>query len=156
MDSEVIFTRSASPAEAIERLVRSAMTSVVAALYRLNNPRLAAALKEARERGLSVRLVLNHNDHYEENQAAQTTLRDYNIPFRIARGRARDKSKMHHKFAVVDSWIALTGSYNWTLESEERNYENLLLLREPQLVTPFVREFEELWAEGQAPQSPGR
>jgi mitochondrial cardiolipin hydrolase len=154
MDFEVIFTRSGSPAEAIERLVRSAVTSVSAALYRLNNPRLAAALKEARERGLSVRLVLNDNDHYEENQAARNTLRDYDIAFRIARGRAGDKSKMHHKFAVVDSRIALTGSYNWTLESEERNYENLILLRESRLVTSFVQEFEELWAEGQAPEAP--
>jgi mitochondrial cardiolipin hydrolase len=152
MDSEVIFTRSGSPAEIIEGLIRSAITSVTAALYRLNNPRLAAVLKEARERGLSVRLVLNDNDHYEENQAARRTLRDYNIPFRILHGRVGDKSKMHHKFAVVDSRIALTGSYNWTLESEERNYENLILLRESRLVTPFAQEFEELWAEGQAPE----
>jgi len=153
MDSQVIFTRSGSPAEVIERLIGSAVASVAAALYRLSNPRLAGALKEARQRGLSVRLVLNDNDHYEENQAARRTLKNYDIPFRIARGRAGDKSKMHHKFAVVDGRIALAGSYNWTLESEERNYENLILLREPLLVAPFVQEFDELWAEGQVPEA---
>ena len=156
MDSEVIFTRSGCPAAVIEGLVRPAVVSVVAALYRLSNPRLAAALKQARERGLSVRVVLNENDHYEENQAARRTLRDCNIAFRILHGRAGDKSKMHHKFAVVDGRIALTGSYNWTLESEERNYENLVVLGESWLVAPFVREFEELWAEGRTPQPPER
>jgi cardiolipin hydrolase len=155
MDSEVIFTRSGSPAAVIEGLIRGAVTSVVAALYRLNSPRLTAVLKEARERGISVRVVLNENDHYEENQAARRTLRDYNIAFRILHGRAGDKSKMHHKFAVVDGRIVMTGSYNWTLESEERNYENLVMLREPRLVMPFVTEFEELWTEGRAPQPPG-
>lgn len=155
MDSEVIFTRSGCPAAVIEGLIRPAATSVVAALYRLSNPRLAVVLREAQERGLSVRVVLNENDHYEENQAARRTLGDYNIAFRILHGRAGDKSKMHHKFAVVDSRIVLTGSYNWTLESEERNYENLVMLREPRLVMPFVWEFEELWAQGRAPQPPG-
>lgn len=151
MDSEVIFTRSGSPAEIIEGSIRSAITSVVAALYRLGNPRLAAELRGARERGVSVRLVLNNNDHYEENQAAQRTLKDYDIDFRTLHGRVGDKSKMHHKFAVVDGRTVLTGSYNWTLESEERNYENLVMLREPGLVASFVSEFERLWVEGRRP-----
>lgn len=150
-DSEVLFTRSTSGADAVAGLIRSATSSVVAALYRLNSPKLAAALDEAKARDVFIRICLNDNDHYEENQAAQQTLRGLGIPFRLLHGRSGATSKMHHKFAVIDWHTVLTGSYNWTLESEERNYENLLVLRERRLVVAYAEEFEALWREGHAP-----
>ena len=57
---------------------------------------------------------------------------------------------MHHKFAILDGTVVVTGSYNWTLESEEQNYENVLVLREPELVKAYGPEFEALWAEAKA------
>jgi phosphatidylserine/phosphatidylglycerophosphate/cardiolipin synthase-like enzyme len=153
-DSEIIFTRSSSGAEVVEALMRSATSSIVAALYRLNNPRLASALNEAQARGVFIRVCLNNNDHYEENQAAQETLRGFGIPLRLLHGRSGAASKMHHKFAVIDWQTVVTGSYNWTLESEERNYENLVVLRDRRLVVPYAEEFEALWREGQASDLP--
>jgi len=41
----------------------------------------------------------------------------------------------------------LTGSYNWTFASEEENYDNVLILREPRLVGIYQAEFEALWEE---------
>jgi phosphatidylserine/phosphatidylglycerophosphate/cardiolipin synthase-like enzyme len=151
-DSEVIFTRSQSGAETVEGLIRSATSSVVAALYRLSSSRLAAALDEAKARDVFIRICLNDNDHYEENQAAQRTLRGLEIPFRLLHGRSGTPSKMHHKFAVVDWHTVVTGSYNWTLESEERNYENLVVLRERRIVVAYAEEFEALWREGHVPE----
>jgi len=149
-DSEVFFTRSISGAATVEELIRSATSSIVAALYRLNSPRLAAALAAASKRGVFVRICLNANDHYEENRMAQETLRGFGIPFRLVQGRSGGASKMHHKFAVIDGQTAVTGSYNWTLESEERNYENLVVLRDRHLVVAYAEEFEALWREALA------
>ena len=58
---------------------------------------------------------------------------------------------MHHKFAILDNHTVLTGSYNWTPESEEQNYENLLVLREPAQVEAYQREFEALWEASREP-----
>ncbi|MGE3822383.1 MAG: phospholipase D-like domain-containing protein [Isosphaeraceae bacterium] len=52
---------------------------------------------------------------------------------------------MHHKFAVFDEKIALTGSYNWTRGAARDNEENLIVSTDPRLVGPFVRAFEALW-----------
>jgi phosphatidylserine/phosphatidylglycerophosphate/cardiolipin synthase-like enzyme len=52
---------------------------------------------------------------------------------------------MHHKFAVVDRQTVLTGSYNWTMESEDENHENLIIMRETDLVEAYLREFDVLW-----------
>jgi phosphatidylserine/phosphatidylglycerophosphate/cardiolipin synthase-like enzyme len=41
----------------------------------------------------------------------------------------------------------LTGSYNWTTESEQENYENVIVLREPIQVQQYREEFEALWSQ---------
>jgi phosphatidylserine/phosphatidylglycerophosphate/cardiolipin synthase-like enzyme len=56
---------------------------------------------------------------------------------------------MHHKFVILDGAAVLTGSYNWTTESEEQNYENLVILSDPAQVRTFQEEFEELWREAE-------
>lgn len=150
---EVIFTRSRSGAEALEELVSAARVSIDAALYRLANARLVSVLGAARQRGVSIRLCLNFNDHYEENRAAQAMLRNHAIAFRLLGGRKGTGSKMHHKFAVIDGSAVAVGSYNWTMESEQGNYESLLLLRSTQVAAAFTGEFEALWKEGWTPEA---
>ncbi|MGH9651229.1 MAG: phospholipase D-like domain-containing protein, partial [Terriglobales bacterium] len=59
MDAELLLTRSSSVVEAIERLIEASKTSIDAALYRLNHPRLAGALQAAAARGVRVRLILD-------------------------------------------------------------------------------------------------
>jgi phosphatidylserine/phosphatidylglycerophosphate/cardiolipin synthase-like enzyme len=152
--AEVFFTRSRSGAEVLENLISGARVSIVAALYRLANMRLASALGAARQRGVSTRLCLNLNDHYEENRAAQAVLRDHAIAFRLLGGRVGRGSKMHHKFVVIDGHTVAMGSYNWTMESEERNYDNLVVLRSPGAAAAYTGEFEALWREGWTPESP--
>ena len=53
---------------------------------------------------------------------------------------------MHHKFVILDYQTVLTGSYNWTNESEDENQENLLVLRDAYSVGAYTQEFEALWA----------
>ena len=146
MDAELLLTRSCSVAEAIERLIAASKSSIDAALYRLNHPRLARSLEAAAARGVCVRLVLDRNK-YEETRATRELVAAAAIPFQLRYGREGPGSKMHHKFAIFDRKVAITGSYNWTVESEEQNYENLLVLREPALVTICQNEFEALWEE---------
>jgi len=147
MNAELLLTRSGSVAEAIERLIGASETSIDAALYRLNLPRLARALEEAAARGVRVRLVLDRNK-YEETPATRDLLANSAIPCLLGYGREGPGSKMHHKFAIFDGKVAITGSYNWTVESEEQNFENLIVLPEAKLVEVLQREFEALWKEG--------
>lgn len=51
----------------------------------------------------------------------------------------REAGLMHHKFALMDDAWLLTGSFNWTYNS---NAENLLALADPALVAAFRAEFE--------------
>lgn len=140
-----VFSARTSIAKAVERCIRNCSSSLEAALYRFNNPRIAGAIREVQGRGASVRLLLDHGK-YSSDRETRRLLELNEITFRLLRGRKPSESKMHHKFAVVDRKVLITGSYNWTLESEETNYENVILLEEPRIVVRYSEEFELLWA----------
>ena len=151
MDSTVEFSRADALAHRIVSMVWNLEVSLEAALYRINNPILAQALAEAAGRGVQLRLVLD-GGKFQSDPVTRNLLEIHRLPFRLLHGRSGPGSKMHHKFAILDSRSVITGSYNWTMESEEENYENLLVLRELTLVEQFREEFEALWnaAEGNA------
>ncbi|XP_011494433.1 PREDICTED: mitochondrial cardiolipin hydrolase [Ceratosolen solmsi marchali] len=52
---------------------------------------------------------------------------------------------MHHKFAVIDNEILITGSANWTLQAFFGNCENLIITNQCELVQAYSLEFEKLW-----------
>ncbi|MFZ0963182.1 MAG: phospholipase D-like domain-containing protein [Terriglobia bacterium] len=141
---EIKFARSESVADVIMDLLHGASSSIDGALYRFNHPGLAQALEEAVHRGVRVRLLVDGNK-YKESPITQELLTGAIIPFRLAFGRQGRGSKMHHKFVILDQQTVLTGSYNWTLESEDENHENLIILRDPRPVEAYTREFEALW-----------
>lgn len=142
--NQTLFTSEGSVAGTIEQLLLEARVSVDAALYRLTNPLLARALGEAQNRGIRVRLLIDRNK-YREDMTIRELLADNSLLFHAIYGREGKGSKLHHKFAVLDNNTVLTGSYNWTIESEERNFDHLTILREPGLVLAYQREFERLW-----------
>lgn len=146
--ARVLFTSQVSVASVIEGLLRQATTSVDAALYRLTNPQLTKALESAHRRGLRVRLLTDQGK-FEATQATRDLLSDTAIPYRTLMGLKGGGGKLHHKFAILDRRIVLAGSYNWTLESEEENYDHLLVLQEPQLAAAYLEEFERLWTAAQ-------
>ena len=142
---EIKFARSESVADVIISHLQEATTSIDGALYRFNHPGLAQAMEEAAERGVRIRLLVDGNK-YKESRTTQELLSGGVIPFRLAFGRQGRGSKMHHKFVILDRQTVLTGSYNWTNESEDENQENLLVLRDAYSVGAYTQEFEALWA----------
>ena len=55
----------------------------------------------------------------------------------------RDTALMHHKFALIDDQLLLSGSFNWTYNS---NAENLIVSAEPALIEAFRQEYNRLKA----------
>ena len=144
MSSEAVFSRVTNIAERIRELIGETAHSLDAALYRLNNPQLAEALRQSAARGTRVRLILDRGK-YDSDAATRALVAESGLRCRLLRGRVEPESKMHHKFAILDDRTVLTGSYNWTMESQENNFENLLILRDSLRALGYKKEFEALW-----------
>lgn len=73
--------------------------------------------------------------------SAYPTLKRLGVPVKVER---RDP-KLHHKVGIIDNTTAILGSYNWTLSANDKNDENVLVVRNPAIATLFTRAFDELW-----------
>ena len=60
-----------------------------------------------------------------ESQGALIAAAQAGVPVRIT----SNPKLMHNKFAVIDGATVLTGSYNFTWSAQNRNAENVLVLR---------------------------
>lgn len=142
-----VFSRDASIATAVKRLIRETEVSIDAALYSFNSDALSRCLAEAQRRGIQVRLLTDRSK-YKQSQLTRKLLKDARFAHRLSRGRNGSDSKMHHKFLILDQSIVVTGSYNWTLASETQHFENIVVIREPDSVCHYRSEFNALWDAG--------
>jgi phosphatidylserine/phosphatidylglycerophosphate/cardiolipin synthase-like enzyme len=52
---------------------------------------------------------------------------------------------MHHKFAVIDDFLLINGSLNWTAKGVRQNHENVIISDSKVYIREFKTEFKQLW-----------
>ncbi|MFM8525327.1 MAG: phospholipase D-like domain-containing protein [Cyanobacteriota bacterium] len=62
--------------------------------------------------------------------------------------------KLHHKIAVMDDHLVISGSFNWSPSAAHQNDETLLLIDSPSLAAHFRREINRLWQGAELGVSP--
>lgn len=55
-----------------------------------------------------------------------------------------NKYTLHHKVFIVDNSTVITGSFNFSANATQSNDENLVVIRDPDLVAQYVAEYERL------------
>ncbi|MFK7928554.1 MAG: phospholipase D-like domain-containing protein [Myxococcota bacterium] len=126
--------------ETLQSLVENTRRSLDIAVFTLTDDRLSDAVRDAHKRGVAVR-VLSDDDKAYDRGSDVLRLRDSGLNVHF------DKSPyhFHHKFAVIDDRILVTGSYNWTRGAAKHNAENFLVTEDPGQVADFARAFDKMW-----------
>ena len=125
----------------IEREIDAAAKRIDVAVYTFTSRPLAQALDDARERGVRVRVILDPSNASGSYSKAAYLINN-GVDVRVERG----VGLMHHKFALIDDSVLITGSFNWTASAEAENDENILVLKGfPATYRAYLREFERLW-----------
>lgn len=139
---EVVFTPSYECENKIVDLIDHSKTSIDVAVYSINNSQIVAALKLAKQRNVTIR-ILTDRLQAAGKYSMVTDLHDTGLNIRV-----HSKNKIeHNKFAIFDGETVSTGSYNWTNAASEKNSENcLFLIKEPEHVRSYQMRFEELWS----------
>lgn len=146
---EVYFSPNGGAAHAIIEKLDGAKKSIDVAMYAFTSRELAWALIRAHEKGINVRVLLD-GDFIKDKYSKHNFLSKRGINVRIDKSHllqsGESKGRMHHKFAIIDNKILITGSYNWTASAEKRNDENLLIFKNaPELVKAYRKEFDKIW-----------
>lgn len=101
---------------------------------------LADALITAHNRGVNVTVIID--DQYKTSAGSEyQRILNAGIDIRT------DNSwrLMHHKVMVVDGYIIVTGSYNWSAAAEDDNWENIIILESTTISDTYMEEFNRIW-----------
>jgi phosphatidylserine/phosphatidylglycerophosphate/cardiolipin synthase-like enzyme len=139
--AEALFSPGEACVRRITGLLGAATTSVDICVFTITDDRIARAIAGAHGRGVRVR-VISDDDKSQDRGSDVIDLAQQGVPVALDRSAYH----MHHKFAVFDERILLTGSYNWTRGAANLNEENIVVLDEPRLVAAFREAFEALWS----------
>ena len=138
--TEVYFSLYDNPQKEIIKNINQAQAFINIAMYIFTDREISLPLIKAQERGVKVRLYLDQ-DQVDYKYSQSRFLVQKGIKVRIS----TNNYIMHHKFAIIDNRLLLTGSYNWTFSANNRNDENLLIIDDPEIIEIFQNQFVNLW-----------
>ncbi|XP_077548292.1 uncharacterized protein LOC144161502 isoform X1 [Haemaphysalis longicornis] len=119
----------------------SAERTLDVCVYMITCHALGDAILSSHRRGRAIRIITEaEGDDTPGSQIGR--LRAAGIPVRVNK---HSSFLMHHKFALVDREVLISGSFNWTRQAITGNHENLLITAEPDVVDLYVKEFAHLW-----------
>lgn len=135
-----LFSPNGGARDAILSQIGQAQNEILVALYYFTDPLLAEGLITAKNRGVTVQVILDRSQKTGRySQAKRLTEAGIPIHFDL------NHRIFHHKFMVVDNRIVITGSQNWTKSAETVNAENTLILQgDTDLIQNYRSEFYRL------------
>lgn len=132
---------------AAERAQPSKRNTIHAAIFNINDHRIADKLIEAHHAGVEVRLITDAKKLHPAAtwQTQDDRLLQAGVP--LIGYRLEGRGAMHAKFALFNGRRLTTGSFNWELGSSKENHENMLLTEHPELIKAYAKRFEALAAQ---------
>jgi phosphatidylserine/phosphatidylglycerophosphate/cardiolipin synthase-like enzyme len=134
--AQVCFSPNKGCTEAIVRELDGAKSEILVQAYSFTSTAIAEALLAAHKRGVQVSAILDKSQRGARHTSA-TFLADAGITTYVDSSHAI----AHNKIIIIDRSTLITGSFNFTKAAEERNAENLLILRSPQLAEIYVENW---------------
>lgn len=131
--AQVYFSPKDGCTDAIIKKINNAKTDILVQAYSLTSIPIMKALLNVRKRGVKVEVILDKSQQTEKYTSA-TFLANAGIPTFID-----DKHTIaHNKIMIIDKETVITGSFNFTRAAEEKNAENLLIIRNKDLAKVYM------------------
>lgn len=132
----VYFSPKGGCTQAIITQLDKAQTSVLVQAYSFTSASIAKALLNTHKRGVKVEVILDKSQRTEKYSSADF-LANSGIPTRIDSAHAI----AHNKIIIIDGETVITGSFNFTRAAEEKNAENLLIIRDKTLACKYLENW---------------
>lgn len=117
--------------------------TMLVCVFTMTNDDLANALRRAKARGVDIRII-SDDDLLGMVGSDLKALHSEGFQVRVDLDM---HAHMHHKFAVIDDYILITGSFNWTKQAVNKNQENLVVMDDPVLAKAYTDQFNKMWTE---------
>lgn len=129
---KVCFTPGGECTNEIVNTVKTAKKQVLVQAYQLTSAPIAWALVDAHRRGIDVRVILDKSQERGKRGQPYSPakfLQNQGIPVWIDYKPAI----AHNKVMIIDNAVVITGSFNFSKAAQQRNAENLLILKDAKI-----------------------
>jgi phosphatidylserine/phosphatidylglycerophosphate/cardiolipin synthase-like enzyme len=135
--AQVYFSPMGGCTDAIVQEISQAKQEILVQAYSFTSKDIAKALVAAHKSGVRTVIILDKSNQSKRYSAADFTF-NMGIPTYIDAKHAT----AHNKVMIIDKETVITGSFNFTKAAEERNAENLLILRSKELAERYIANWE--------------
>ncbi|MEN6318243.1 MAG: phospholipase D family protein [Syntrophaceae bacterium] len=113
--------------------VNNAKSEILVQAYSFTSGYIIKTLLNAHKRGVKVEAILDKSQRTERYTSA-TFMANAGVPTYID-----DKHAIaHNKIMIIDRETVITGSFNFTKAAEEKNAENLLIIKNKDLAKEYL------------------
>lgn len=135
---EVFFSPKGGCTEAIIGELAKAKKTVLVQAYSFTSAPIAQALVAAHKRGVAVQVVLDKSQRTEKYSSA-----DFVAHAGIRTYIDTRHAIAHNKIILIDGFVVMTGSFNFSKAAETSNAENLLVIRDAKLAERYIVNWQE-------------
>jgi len=134
--AQVYFSPKGGCTNAIVKEIDKATLEVLVQAYSFTSKPIAQALVNAKKRAVNVEAILDKSQKTAKYTSA-SFLANMRIPTYIDSSHAI----AHNKIIIIDKETVITGSFNFSSAAEEKNAENLIIIKSKDLAGIYIDNF---------------
>jgi len=140
--AHVYFSPDGGCTAAIVKQIDNATMEVLVQAYSFTSAPIAKALVNAKKRAVNVEVIVDKSQRKEpKKQGASYTSATFLANMKVPTYIDDAHSIAHNKIIIIDKQIVITGSFNFSKAAEEKNAENLLILKNSELAGIYIDNF---------------
>lgn len=122
-------------------LINGAHKYIYIPAFLITQKQMAQALIDAKNRGVDVKIILDAtNTHEGASKLKMLRQSGIQVKTEIFPG------KLHSKSIIIDDMYTIIGSMNFSRSGEDKNDENLVIIKNPDIAVFYKRFFLYMWA----------
>ncbi len=129
--------------------IKKAKDSIYICMAWIRHDDYKKAILEAKDRGVNtIEINVTYVDEEKEKKSSKSITDktddfiEKNININIIRKEKGGKMQdMHNKYCVIDEKIVITGSFNWSFQAANYNFENIVVIESPKIAEKFKKQF---------------
>ena len=131
--TNVCFSPYGGCTHAIVDQIDNAKSEILIQAYSFTSAPIAKALVNAHKRGIYVEIILD-----KSNKSKKYSAGDFTAHMGVTTYIDSRHAIAHNKIIIIDKEIVITGSFNFTKAAEEKNAENLLVMKSNSLAKTYI------------------
>jgi hypothetical protein len=123
--------------------INNAQVSIDIAIYSFTSDAVRNALINAKNRGVEIRIIADSNQASGSGSEVATLEQ---AGFQVKRSAGGSGGIMHNKYMIIDGRTLFTGSFNWSANAEDNNFENAIFIQASPIIQKYQNDFNAIWA----------